>query len=79
MDFTVLPQGTVSATMRAMPLKGHAASASSHAYEVAKATLHGDAVAFWWSAGFFGVGALLTFALLESGVPELEGDLVPLL
>jgi len=69
----------VSATMRAMPLKGQAASASSHAYEVAKATLHGDAVAFWWSAGFFGVGALLTFALLESGVPQLEGDLVPLL
>ncbi len=43
------------------------------------ATLHGYAVAFWWAAGFFGVGAVLTFALLESGVPELEGDLVPLI
>jgi MFS family permease len=68
----------VSATMRALP-RVAAATAASHAYEMAKATLHGDAVAFWWSAGFFGVGALLTFALLESGVPKLEGDLVPLL
>jgi len=64
--------------MRAMPLKGHAASASSHAYEVAKATLHGDAVAFWWSA-VSSASAPAHFALLESGVPELEGDLVPLL
>jgi EmrB/QacA subfamily drug resistance transporter len=32
------------------------------------ATLHGYAVAFWWAAGFFGLGAVLTFALLESGV-----------
>ena len=42
------------------------------------ATLHGYAVAFWWAAGFFGVGAIATFVLLESGVPEFEGDLVPL-
>lgn len=43
------------------------------------ATLHGYHVAFWWAAGFFGVGAVLTFFMLESGVPELEGDLVPLI
>src|SRR5664280_2251848 len=46
---------------------------------IAQATLHGYAVAFWWAAGFFGFGAILTFALLESGVPELQGDAVPLL
>jgi len=40
------------------------------------ATLHGYAVAFWWAAGFFGFGALVTLFLLESGVPELEGDLI---
>jgi EmrB/QacA subfamily drug resistance transporter len=34
------------------------------------ATLHGYAVAFWWAAVFFGVGAILTFGLLESGVPD---------
>jgi hypothetical protein len=44
-----------------------------------QATLHGYSMAFWWCAAFFGVGALVTFILLESGVPELEGELVPLL
>ena len=38
------------------------------------ATLHGYAVAFWWAAGFFGVGAILTFGILESGVAEHDGD-----
>jgi hypothetical protein len=38
------------------------------------ATLHGYAVAFWWAAGFFGAGAILAFGLLESGVPEHDGD-----
>lgn len=42
-----------------------------------RATLHGYHVAFWWAAGFFGLGTLLTIGLLESGVPELEPDLVP--
>ena len=42
-------------------------------------TLHGYSVAFWWAAGFFGVGAVATFLMLESGVPEFEGELVPLL
>ncbi len=46
---------------------------------VTDATIHGYTVAFWWAAGFFGVGALVTFFLLESGVPEFEADLVPLI
>jgi hypothetical protein len=33
-------------------------------------------VAFWWAAVFFGAGAILSFVLLESGVPEVDGDLV---
>jgi EmrB/QacA subfamily drug resistance transporter len=54
---------------------------SSHLSVLAEthATLHGYHVAFWWAAGFFGVGAIVTFFMLESGVPELEGDLVPLI
>jgi hypothetical protein len=40
--------------------------------------LHGYATAFWYSAVFFGLGALASFILLESGVPDLEGDLVAL-
>ena len=43
------------------------------------ATLHGYAIAFWWAAGFFGVGAVITFILLESGVPDIEGDLIALM
>jgi EmrB/QacA subfamily drug resistance transporter len=41
-----------------------------------RATLHGYAVAFWWAAGFFGVGAVACFILLESGVPEAGSDRV---
>ena len=52
---------------------------SSLEHSMTAATLHGYAVAFWWAAGLFGVGALVTFIMLESGVPEFEGDLVPLL
>jgi hypothetical protein len=42
------------------------------------ATLHGYAVAFWWAAVFFGAGAILTFGLLESGVPEQDDNLATL-
>lgn len=44
--------------------------------QVALGALHGYSVAFWWAAGFFGVGSLLTFGLLESGVPDLDADQV---
>ena len=43
------------------------------------AVVHGYSVAFWWAAGLFGVGAVVTFVMLESGVPELEAELVPLI
>ena len=36
----------------------------------AGATIHGYTVAFWWAAAFFGVGAILTFFMLESGVAD---------
>ena len=54
------------------------ASPAAH-LEVIRAVLHGYAIAFWWAAGFFALGAVITFVMLESGVPELEGDLVPLI
>ncbi|MBW4029258.1 MAG: MFS transporter [Acidobacteria bacterium] len=56
----------------------HPVGATSACVTGTAATLHGYAVAFWWAAGFFGVGALVTFFLLESGVPEPEGELVAL-
>lgn len=69
----------VTATTRAVRADPPAVSAKAAALLGAHAVLHGYAVAYWWSAAFFGVGAVLTLILLESGVPELEGDLVPLL
>jgi len=44
---------------------------------VTSATIHGFSVAFWWAAGFFGVGALVSFLLLESGNPVASGELAP--
>jgi hypothetical protein len=41
------------------------------------ATLHGYAVAFWWAAGFFGLGAILALGLMPSGVPDGDAGLVP--
>jgi len=64
----------VTATARAL-----AATGAGVPTRATVATLHGNAVAFWWAAGLFGVGAVVTFLILPTGVPELEGDLVPLL
>jgi hypothetical protein len=57
----------VSVTLRAI-------ATVEHPSQLVGATLHGYTVAFWWGAGFFGVGALLTLLILDSGVPELEGE-----
>ena len=61
----------VSVTLRAI-------ATVEHPSQLVGATLHGYTVAFWWGAGFFGVGALLTLLILDSGVPELEGEAVTL-
>jgi EmrB/QacA subfamily drug resistance transporter len=55
------------------------ANGSLNCHITTPATIHGYSVAFWWTAAFFGVGAVVTFFMLESGVPELDGDLVPLI
>lgn len=63
----------VSVTMRAL---AHVGTKSAHA--VTRATLHGYAVAFWWAAGLFGLGAVLTLVMLESG-PQVVDETVPVL
>jgi hypothetical protein len=40
------------------------------------AYLHGYSVAFWWSAGFFGLGTIITLFLLESGATQSEPALL---
>jgi MFS family permease len=46
---------------------------------VERASIHGYGVAFWWGAAIFGFGAIVTYFVLEAGVPEFEGDVVPLI
>jgi hypothetical protein len=39
---------------------------------LAAAAVHGYTTAFWWAAGIFFLGALVTSVLLRSGVQELD-------
>jgi EmrB/QacA subfamily drug resistance transporter len=59
----------VTVTTRALSRPG------AHAVTVTTATIHGFSVAFWWAAGFFGVGALVAVFMLESGNPVAAGEL----
>jgi Na+/melibiose symporter-like transporter len=43
----------------------------------AGATIESYTTAFWWSAGLFAVGALITFLLFRRGVPEQDPDAAP--
>jgi EmrB/QacA subfamily drug resistance transporter len=56
----------VTVTLRAV----HSAKATS--LNVALATVHGYSVAFWWAAGFFGLGAIVSLFMLESGATVSE-------
>ena len=40
----------------------------------AAATVHGDVIAFWWAAGLFVLGAVVSLALLRSGPLDLSAD-----
>jgi EmrB/QacA subfamily drug resistance transporter len=65
---------TIAVSVSAHSLS-HARSAVSRSVAslvTARATLHGDAVAFWWAAGFFAAGTLVSAGLLPSGVPDHE-------
>jgi EmrB/QacA subfamily drug resistance transporter len=45
----------------------------------AAAAVHGYTTAFWWAAGIFFLGAILTSVLLRSGAPEHDPAAAPLL
>jgi EmrB/QacA subfamily drug resistance transporter len=78
MGLALLNTIAVTVTARANAAVFHVSSKNGNVEvhdALVKATLHGYAVAFWWAAIFFGAGAILTFGLLESGVPEPDGDL----
>ena len=65
----------VTATMSFFHRAPKSTSPSVLMLEKTQAILHGYSMAFWWCAIFFGFGAVATFILLESGVPELEPEL----
>ncbi|GAA4697589.1 MFS transporter [Phytohabitans rumicis] len=46
---------------------------------IAHSMLHSYHTAFWWSAGFFAVGAIVCGLLLRAGVPEVDPDAEPVL
>jgi EmrB/QacA subfamily drug resistance transporter len=62
-----------------------AASAATHymsgkhpsAGVLAQAQLHSYSTAYWWSAGFFAAGALITLLLYRRGVPAVDADAAP--
>ncbi|MEV0176348.1 MFS transporter [Streptomyces sp. NPDC050803] len=43
----------------------------------AQATIESYTTAFWWSAGLFAAGAVITFALFRRGVPEQDDSAAP--
>ena len=43
----------------------------------AHAAVHGYTTAFWWAAGIFAVGALLTFLLLRGNARPLQVSVEP--
>jgi hypothetical protein len=43
----------------------------------ARAPLESYTTAFWWSAGFFAAGALITLVLHRRGVPEQDAEAPP--
>ncbi|GGV14503.1 MFS transporter [Streptomyces filipinensis] len=43
----------------------------------AQATIESYTTAFWWSAGFFAAGALLTFLFYRRGVPQQDASAAP--
>ncbi len=74
MGVALLNTIAVSVTARAAD---HSFPPSAARSVMVDATLHGYAVAFWWAAGFFGVGAMLALGLMPSGVPEPDTGQVP--
>jgi hypothetical protein len=46
--------------------------AKTTSLNLAIATVHGYSVAFWWAAGFFGLGAIVSLFMLESGATMTE-------
>jgi EmrB/QacA subfamily drug resistance transporter len=65
---------TIAASAGASYAVHHGATANVSAL----AAVHSYTVSFWWSAGIFGVAAVLTALILRSGVPQVDPDAAPI-
>lgn len=64
-------------TLAASAAADYLANRAPDAAAVAQATLESYSTAYWWSAGFFAVGAVITAVILKSGRPDLDQDATP--
>ncbi len=62
----------VLSTIAAGAVTSYATTHAGSATAMAEAAVHGYTTAFWVTAAIFGIGALATALLLESGAPELD-------
>jgi predicted MFS family arabinose efflux permease len=66
-------------TLAASAATDFAAGKAPSAQLAAEAAVHGYTTAFWWAAGMFAVGAIVTALLLPSGAPAVDPHAEPAL
>src|SRR6266545_4391081 len=64
-------------TLAASGASGFAVANHASANALAEAAVHGYTTAFWWSAGIFAAGALVSGLLLRGPAPQLEPGAEP--
>jgi len=66
-------------TLSASAVSSYLASRQPNPAVIAEASVHGYTTAFWWSAGIFLLGAVVTGIVLRRGVPEVDPAAEPVL
>jgi EmrB/QacA subfamily drug resistance transporter len=66
-------------TLSASAVSGYLAGKTATGELAANAAVHGYTTAFWWTAGIFAAGALVSGLLLRSGAPQPEPGAQPVL
>jgi nitrate/nitrite transporter NarK len=61
-------------TLAASAATSYMAGKKPSAAVTAQAQLHSYSTAYWWSAGLFGAGFLITLLLYRPGVPNVSGS-----
>jgi hypothetical protein len=64
-------------TLAASAASSYAATNQASVAALSEAAVHGYTTAFWWAAGIFAAGALVSALLLRGPAPELEPGAEP--